>query len=195
MSLFEGFDRMRLVKVGPSLRERLERWVAARYHGAVVARLTHLRRQLERDMAPQPWTALEAPAVFLLSEACDALALAEEERAGMLGPEGMRTLADVLETRVYPREAASPVNECQVQTLGCVREHCRISLGTYRALCPLWSDETLRLDLADLVARGLLTKNGTYYTMNDERLGGLRWRNAGQRNGGDGTNACPMAPW
>ena len=124
-----------------------------------------------------------------------AVALAEEERAGVLGPEGLRTLADVLETRVYPRDAASPVNERQAQALRCVRERGRIGLGTYRALCPLWSDETLRLDLADLVARGLLTKNGTYYTMNDERLGGLRWRNAGQRNGRDGTSACPMAPW
>ncbi|MBL7062669.1 MAG: hypothetical protein ISS49_00490 [Anaerolineae bacterium] len=170
MSLFEGFDRMRLVKVGPSLRERLEWKIAGWHHRTVVARLTHLRRQLERDMAPQPWTALEAPAVLLLSEACDALALAEEERAGVLGPEGVRALADVLETRVYPRDAASLVNERQAQALRCVRERGRIDLGTYRALCPLWSDETLRLDLADLVARGLLTKNGTYYTMNDEPM-------------------------
>jgi hypothetical protein len=54
MSLFEGFETMRLVKTGPSLRERLERRIAAVHRNAVVARLRHFRQQLERDMEPEP---------------------------------------------------------------------------------------------------------------------------------------------
>ena len=37
MSLFEGFWTMRLVEVGPSLRERLERWLAGQHQRTVVA--------------------------------------------------------------------------------------------------------------------------------------------------------------
>lgn len=81
MSLFEGFETMRLVKIGPSLRERLERRIAAVHRNTVVARLRRFRQQLERDMEPEPWTTLEAPMVLLLSDVCDTLALDEEERA------------------------------------------------------------------------------------------------------------------
>ena len=42
-------------------------------------------------------------------------------------------------------------------------------MGIYRQICPYWSDETLRLDLASLVSRGLLAKNGakrgTHYVL------------------------------
>jgi hypothetical protein len=168
MSLFEGFETMRLVRAGPGLRQRVERRIAAVHHKAVIARLRKFREQLERDMAPEPWTALEAPMVLLLSDVCDALGLIEEERAAILGQEGVGALADELETR--PRfEAGISINDRQAKALDCVRKHGKINLSAYRAICPFWSDETLRLDLADLVARGLLVKNGakrgTYYKL------------------------------
>jgi hypothetical protein len=80
-SLFEGFSTIRLVKVGPNWRERLERRIAVVHHNAVVARLGRFRRRLEHDMEPEPWTALEAPMPLLLFDVCDALRLNEEERA------------------------------------------------------------------------------------------------------------------
>ena len=170
MSLLQGFETMRLVKVGPSLGERLERWIAAAHHNAVVDRLQGFREGLEHDMETEPWTALEAPMVLLLSDVCDALGLTEDERARILGQEGMVALAESLEVRVrLVANPGMPMNERQDRALTFVRESGMLDLGTYRALCPFWSDETLRLDLANLVRRGLLTKNGanrgTYYTL------------------------------
>ena len=81
MSLLEGFETMRLVKVGPSLKERLGRWIAKQHHKAVIDRLRSLREGVERDMQPESWTALEAPMVLLLADVCDALSLDEAERA------------------------------------------------------------------------------------------------------------------
>ena len=52
------------------------------------------------------------------------------------------------------------INERQAKALRYAREHGELDLGIYRELCPFWSDETLRLDLAGLVARGLLVKSG-----------------------------------
>jgi hypothetical protein len=168
MSLLQGFETMRLVKVGPSLRERLERRVVAVHHNAVVVRLRRFRERLERDMAPEPWTALEAPMVLLLSDICDALGLTEEEQTTVLGQEGVRTLADEL-LEAHPKRQAKMLNDRQVKALNCVQKHGKISLSMYRAICPFWSDETLRLDLVDLAAQGLLTKNGakrgTYYVL------------------------------
>jgi len=166
MSVFEGFETMRLVRTGPNLRQTAERHIAAIHHRAILTRLRQFREQLERDMAPEPWTVLEAPMVLLLADVCDALGLTEEEQADILGPEGVRALAEELEFRSRSR---MPINERQVKALECVREHGRINLSMYRAVCPHWSDETLRLDLVDLVAQGLLTKNGakrgTYYVL------------------------------
>ena len=169
MSLLEGFNKIRLVKVGPSLRERLERRVAAAHHRAVVARLRRFREGLEREMEPEQWTALEAPMPLIVADLCDALGLDEAERAQVLGAEGVMALADMLETRIRPIPSPRlPMNERQAKALRYVREHGMLTMGTYRAICPHWSDETLRLDLANLVRRGLLTKNGarkgTYYT-------------------------------
>jgi len=156
-------QRMRLVKVGPSLSERLERQVAGAHHKAVVARLRRFRQGLEHDMKPETWTALECPAVLLLSDVCDALELLEEEKVSILGPEGMIALQ--CELAIHSGE----LNTRQVEALACVRKHGEITLSTYRAVCPHWSDETLRLDLADMVSRGLLVKNGAkrgvHYTL------------------------------
>ena len=48
-----------------------------------------------------------------------------------------------------------------------LREHERITNRSYRQLCPEVSTETLRLDLRDLVEKGVLlkigSKRGTFY--------------------------------
>lgn len=76
-------------------------------------------------------------------------------------------LAEILETRPVPRPYAL-LNERQALALAHVREHGRITNREYRELCSEVSAETLRLDLADLVARGMLVrsgrKKGTIYT-------------------------------
>ncbi|NPA91385.1 MAG: DeoR family transcriptional regulator, partial [Chloroflexi bacterium] len=50
-----------------------------------------------------------------------------------------------------------------------LEEHGRITNREYRQLCPEVSPETLRLDLVDLVQKGLLLKvgdkRGTYYIL------------------------------
>jgi predicted HTH transcriptional regulator len=98
---------------------------------------------------------------------CDALALNEDERAAILGQEGEKAVAKIQGIRFTPHLDAG-LNERQAKVMVYAREHSKIGLSTYRQLCPGLSDETLRRDLADLVARGLLTKNGakrgTYYT-------------------------------
>lgn len=160
MSLFEGFERMQLVKTGPSLGERLERLTAGKHHLLTIARLRRYRRSLERDVEPEPWTVLESPAVLFLAEVCCALGFSEEERTRVIGPEGEKSLAEVLESCPVDRLFLEPINERQAEALRYVRRYGRIDLSTYRALCPLWSDETLRLDLAGLVRLGLLVKNG-----------------------------------
>ena len=161
MSLFEGFDELRLVKVGPSLRERLERWIAGGHRKSVIARLRRFREGLEREMGPESWLDLEAPLVVILADLCDALGLDEEERAGILGCDGVLALSHILETRIRPVTSPRfPLNERPAKALRYVREHGAINMGTYKQICPHWSDETLRLDLASLVSDGLLAKNG-----------------------------------
>ena len=161
MSLLQCFETIRLVKVGPSLRERLERRIAAVHHQAVIDRLRRFREGLERDMVPEAWTALEAPMVLLLADLCDGLGLDEGERAGVMGAEGVLALADTLESQVRPVfKLRLPMNERQAKALAYAREHGTITMHVYRQICPHWSKETLRLDLANLVRRGLLTKNG-----------------------------------
>lgn len=168
MSVTRHLSGMKVVKVGPSLRERLERWVAGVHHVTVVGHLQRFREELEREMEPEPWTHLEAPMVLLLSDVCDALALSADERSIILGQQGERALAEVLETRVTPRSHGSP-RERQAKALAHVQEHGKINMSAYRQLCPGLSDETLRLDLVNLVRRGLLVKNGakrgTHYTL------------------------------
>jgi ATP-dependent DNA helicase RecG len=61
------------------------------------------------------------------------------------------------------------MNERQAKALTYVQEHGRITNREYRELCPDLSPETLRLDLVDLVDRGILlkvgAKKGTYYIL------------------------------
>jgi ATP-dependent DNA helicase RecG len=61
------------------------------------------------------------------------------------------------------------MNERQLKALNYVAQHGRITNREYRQLCPDVTAETIRLDLADLVARGILLKigdkHGTYYIL------------------------------
>lgn len=61
------------------------------------------------------------------------------------------------------------MNERQVRALTYIRERGSITNREYRQVCPDVSPETLRLDLADLVSRGVLlkigAKRGTYYIL------------------------------
>lgn len=174
MDFPNSLESVRLVKVGSDVLERLERWIASRHHKAVVCRLQRFREGLERDMEPEPWTALEGPMVLLLVDVCEALALTRKEREVVLGKEGERSLVQILDARPVPGLEAD-LNERQAKAMAHVLRVGAINLSTCRELCPNLSDETLRLDLADLVKRGLLAKNGakrgTFYTPAARSLG------------------------
>jgi len=184
-SLFDGFGDMQLVRTGPSLRERVEHQVTLVHHLSVIARLRQFRQGLEGEMHPESWLRLEAPLVVTLSDVCDALDLDEQERATVLGDDGVMALVNILESHAYHPPAYRrklPMNERQALGLRYAREHGTITLSLYKQICPYWSDETLRLDLANLTRRGLLAKNGanrgTCYTLvggvGDEARSNLR---------------------
>ena len=63
----------------------------------------------------------------------------------------------------------SNMNERQMKALQWLQEYGRITNRDYRQLCPNVSSETLRLDLVDLVEKGILlkigVKKGTYYVL------------------------------
>ncbi len=63
----------------------------------------------------------------------------------------------------------SNMNERQLQALSFIQDRGRITNRDYRALCPDVTAETLRLDLVDMVNRGILlkigAKKGTYYVL------------------------------
>ena len=63
--------------------------------------LQGFRETLEAAMSPDPWTALEAPAVTLLADVCDALQLTPTDRAQVLGADGERQVAALLTERVF----------------------------------------------------------------------------------------------
>lgn len=77
-------------------------------------------------------------------------------------------LYNARERKVAPAWEKS-MNERQARALTYVRENGSITNREYRLLCPDVSPETLRLDLSDLVDRGLLlkigAKKGTYYIL------------------------------
>jgi ATP-dependent DNA helicase RecG len=76
------------------------------------------------------------------------------------------TLYNVRERKAAPAWQHS-MNERQARAVQFVREHGRIANRDYQVLCQDVSPETLRLDLADLVDRGIFlrvgAKKGTYY--------------------------------
>jgi len=78
------------------------------------------------------------------------------------------TLKNVLERDPQP-EWAGRVSERQAKALTYVEKRGRITNREYRDLCPGLSPETLRLDLSELVDKGMLlkvgAKKGTYYIL------------------------------
>ncbi|MBI3764614.1 MAG: transcriptional regulator, partial [Chloroflexi bacterium] len=78
------------------------------------------------------------------------------------------TLHNARDRKAAPKWEKS-MNERQARAITFIREHGSITNSDYRRLCPDVSPETLRLDLADLVDRGILlrigAKKGTYYIL------------------------------
>jgi ATP-dependent DNA helicase RecG len=78
------------------------------------------------------------------------------------------TLRNVRQRRPVPAWERS-MNERQLKALNYVREEGSITNSDYQRLCPHVTSETLRLDLKDLVDRGILlrvgAKRGTYYIL------------------------------
>ena len=66
-------------------------------------------------------------------------------------------------------EWATGLNERQIRAMQYLQQYGRITNREYHELCPDVSPETLRLDLADLVDKGLVVKigdkKGTYYML------------------------------
>ncbi len=77
-------------------------------------------------------------------------------------------LRNVRQRRSIPRWERN-LNERQLKALNYLREHGSITNREFRALCPDVSAETIRLDLVDMVDKGLLikigSKKGTYYIL------------------------------
>lgn len=77
-------------------------------------------------------------------------------------------LHNLRERRAAPKWEQQ-MNERQMRAIAHIREHGSITNRDYRELCPDVSPETLRLDLNDLVNRGLLLRiganKGTYYIL------------------------------
>ncbi|MBI5568105.1 MAG: putative DNA binding domain-containing protein [Chloroflexi bacterium] len=78
------------------------------------------------------------------------------------------TLSNIKERRATPVWEKT-MNERQAHALSYLRERGQITSREYQQLCPGVSAETLRLDLVDLVDRGVLmrigAKKGTYYIL------------------------------
>lgn len=78
------------------------------------------------------------------------------------------TLFNARERRATPKWETI-MNERQARALTYIRENGRITNRDYQQLCPDVSPETLRLDLTDLVKRGVVfkvgAKKGTYYVL------------------------------
>ena len=78
------------------------------------------------------------------------------------------SLANKRERAPIPKWASN-MNERQARALTYVRENGSITNREYQTLCPDVSSETLRLDLVDLVEKGLLlkigSKKGTHYIL------------------------------
>ena len=99
----------------------------------------------------------------------------EMARAGHPNP-GFKATPFSFTVTLYNRRDRSPMfewegdmNERQLKALNYVQQYERITNREYRDLCPHVSGETVRLDLADLVSRGILLKigdkRGTYYIL------------------------------
>lgn len=120
----------------------------------VIECLVALRQRLQDEMFPEPWTACECSVALFLNDVCDALLLTESGKRQVFGGLGIT----LLEMELAGRNG--DINDRQKEACRYCLAHGRINLAEYRAICPIWSDETLRLDLRDLVERGMLVKEG-----------------------------------
>ncbi len=100
----------------------------------------------------------------------------EEMTAAGLPPPHFQAEPHLFRVTLYNKQVRPPIarwqfqmNERQAKALEYVRKYGRITNREYRALCPDVSAETLRLDLRDLVEKGVLLKvgdkKGTYYIL------------------------------
>ena len=101
----------------------------------------------------------------------------EMVEAGHTAPEFRATsysFTVILRRNLEPQRKAMPewegrMNERQIRALQYLQEYGRIANREYREICPNVSPETLRLDLVDLVDKGLAMKigdkKGTYYIL------------------------------
>ena len=100
-----------------------------------------------------------------LADICDALHLTANEKAEVLGAEGQQAQDGILAERIRPQKR---LNERQQQALAEVQQRGHITNGDLQQVYPEVTAETLRLDLVDLVQRGLLRRQGrcrgTVYT-------------------------------
>jgi len=70
---------------------------------------------------------------------------------------------------LMPTTSDLTMNERQAKALSFIQQNGRLTNRDYQLLCPDVSPETLRLDMVDMVERGVLLKigqkRGTYYIM------------------------------
>lgn len=84
-----------VVKVGPSLAERIEK------QRAVTARtLKRFRERLEHGSDGESWAAMEIPAGLMLADVCDALGLDAVQQRDVLGDAATAFLEAVQDTRI-----------------------------------------------------------------------------------------------
>ncbi|MCS7177776.1 MAG: ATP-binding protein [Anaerolineae bacterium] len=100
----------------------------------------------------------------------------EQMTAAGLPPPEFRAEPYLFSVTLYNRRERPPIaqwqrtmNERQMKALEYIGRYGRITNREYQAICPHVSPETLRLDLADLVEKGVLIKvgdkKGTYYIL------------------------------
>lgn len=100
----------------------------------------------------------------------------EQMTAAGLPPPEFRAEPYLFSVTFYNRQERPPMlagqrtmSERQMKALDYIRRHGRITNREYQTICPHVSPETLRLDLADLVEKGVLLKigdkKGTYYIL------------------------------
>lgn len=164
----QALDTVKLAKTKPGVADKRAERMVARHHQNVVDLLTRFRMKLEERSAPESWTRMTTSWVLTLADVCDALGLDEQEKVDVLGQAGQIAFSEMLDTRAILPEGC-PLNRRQMQALHHARQHGVITQGAYRHIYPHLSSETLRLDLADMVTRGLLHRHGncrgTYYTV------------------------------
>jgi hypothetical protein len=79
---------MTLVRIGPSLGERLQGRRETAWRRDATAKLAALRQELEEGTHPEPWAAVELAAGLVMRDVCAALGLSGAETREVLGEAG-----------------------------------------------------------------------------------------------------------